>query len=135
MAVFKTEDVSIADGRAKDIGGQVLQSGLAGANRDDIHDPVLAPDLQWDKIEEPGLFEQVSELGPKDAGEGFFREEVVVVGRSPCVAVRCEPAPGDQVVHVGVVAKVSGPGLQEADHAEGASDVFGIGSELLQCLL
>jgi hypothetical protein len=86
-------------------------------------------------VEEPGLFEEVSELGPKDAGEGFFRQEVVVFCRAPSVAVRSQPAPGDQIVHMGVVAKVSSPALQDSDHAEGASDVFGIGSELLQGLL
>ena len=129
--VLEIEDVSVADGHAKDIGGQVLQSGLAAANGDDIYDPVLTPDLRWDLTEEPGLFEEVSELGPKDAGEGFFRQEVVVFCRAPSVAVRSQPAPGDQIVHMGVVAKVSSPALQDSDHAEGASDVFGIGSELL----
>ncbi len=34
-----------------------------------FHDPILTPDLRWDLTEEPGLFEEVSELGPKDAGE------------------------------------------------------------------
>jgi hypothetical protein len=36
---------------------------------------------------------------------------------------------------MGVVAQVSGPTLQDADHAEGAPDVLGIASEFLECLL
>jgi hypothetical protein len=56
LTVLENEDVSVADGHAKDIGGQVLQSGLAAANRDDIYDPVLTPDLGWDLTEEPGFF-------------------------------------------------------------------------------
>jgi hypothetical protein len=38
-------------------------------------------------------------------------------------------------MHMGVVAKISGPSLQDSDHAESASDVLGIGSEFLKGLL
>jgi len=135
LAVFKSKDVSVADRHAKDVGGQVLQSFLPSADGNDIHDPVLTPDLRRDLIEEPGLFEQVSELCPKDPGEGDFRQEEVVFSGLPGVTVGCQPTPGYQVVHVGVVEEISSPALQDSDHAERASDVFGIGSELLKGLL
>ena len=135
MAVFKSKDVTVADGDAEDVRGQILQSLLTVADGDDIHDPFLAPSLRWDLIEESGLSEQVAELGAKDAGEGFFRQEEVGFGRSPCMKVRTQPAPGNEVVYMGVVAKVTSPGLQDADHAEGAADVLGVGSEFLKGLL
>jgi len=117
------------------MGRQVLQGRRTAAHGDEVHDPALLPDLPGDLREQTGLLEQVPELGPKDPGEGFFGHEVVGSGRSPRVAVRVQPAPGDQIVDMRVIAQVPSPALQDADQAEGASDVCGIGSQLLQGLL
>jgi len=133
-AIFEGEDVSVADSDAKDVGSQIFQGSFAAADGDDVHDPVLLPDVRRDLIEESGLLEEVAELGPEYLRQGFFRQEVVVSGRSPG-AVGRQPACGDQVVHMGVISQIARPGLQDADHAEGASDVFRIGGQLLQGLL
>jgi hypothetical protein len=130
LAVFETEDVSIADGHAEDIRGEVLQSMLSGTDGDYIHDPVLPPSLWIDLIEKGYFFEQVTELGPEDFGKGLFGQQVFAPSGQPSICG--QSAAGDEIVHMGVVAKVTGPGLQDSDHAEGASYVFGIGSELLQ---
>ena len=71
LAVFESEEVAVADGDAKDIRGQVLQGGLAAAHRDDIHDPVLVPDLRWDLVKQAGLLEQVRNLARKIWARGF----------------------------------------------------------------
>jgi len=135
LPIFKSDDVSIADGHAEDVGGEVLQSGLTATDWDDIHDPVLAPELCWNLIEEAGLFEEVTELGPEDFGQGPFGEEVFSPCGDPSEGIWAESAARDEIVHMGVVAKVAGPGLQDSEDSEGASDVFGIGSEFLQGLL
>jgi len=134
LTVLEDEDVLVADGDAEDIGGEVFEGGLAASDGDNVYHPALAPDLPLDLMKQPGLLEQVSELGAEDLGQGFFRQEVVVSGRSPCAAIWGHSAARDQVVDMGVVAKISGPSLQDAHHAEGRADVFGIRGELLEGL-
>jgi len=95
----------------------------------------LAPDLKRNLIEQAFLFEQISELGPKDPGQRLFRQEVVMSGRLPGVAVGCQRTAWDQVVEMWVVAQISSPALHDAHHTEGASEEFGIGSELLEGLV
>lgn len=72
-AIFESEDVSVADGNAKDIGGQILQGSFAAADSNNIHNPVLLPEVRQDLIKETGLLEQVAKLGPEYLREGFFR--------------------------------------------------------------
>ena len=134
IALVKSEDISVADRDTKDIRGQVLDGCLATANGDDVHNPVLLPEVRGDLIEEAGFFQQIAEFATKDPSQWLFRQEVVVSCCAPG-AVRCQPTAGYQVVHVGVISQIASPGLQNADHAEGASDVFRIGGQLLQGLL
>jgi len=87
LAVFDSEDVSVGDGHAEDIGGEVFQGGLAASYGDDIHYPVLAPEFFLDMMKQTGLFEQISELGAEDQGQGLFGQEIFMSSGSPCVAV------------------------------------------------
>jgi len=119
----------------KRYGARDRQGRLAAADRNDVHDPVLLPNILGNLSEQTGLLEQVPELGTEDRGQGFLRQEVVVSRRSPPLAVRVQPTSGDQGVHMRVVAQVSRPAMQDADQAKGATDVFGIGSQPLQGLL
>jgi len=50
-ASVEIEEVAIAQGEAKDAGGQVLEGRLAATYRDDVHDPVLAPDVPGELLE------------------------------------------------------------------------------------
>ena len=44
--IFERKNVSVADSNAKDVGRQVLQGSFAAADGDNIHNPVLLPDVR-----------------------------------------------------------------------------------------
>src|SRR5215467_13056208 len=84
-------------------------------------------------IEQPGLFQLVSELGAEDRRESFDREEKIRPGRFP-IPVFGQPAASDDVVNVRMVDQISGPGVEHADHADATADEPWIESQLLQSL-
>lgn len=63
QAIVEFDDPPVADGDAKDVGDEILEGGLAGADSLTVNDPILAPDGGVDQGEEIGLLEQVAELG------------------------------------------------------------------------
>ena len=56
----------------------------------------------------------------------------MVPGSQPALTIRCESTTGHQEVHVGVIAQVTGPGLEEAHHANLPPDKAGVQRQLLQ---
>ncbi len=135
VAVLEREEVAVAEGHAKKIRGQVLPGGLAAAHRDEVHDPVLVPALPGDLGEQAGRLEPVAECGPEELGQGLLRHEEGGSGRSPRGAVRAEPAPGAQGVHLRGVTQFARPAVQNADPAEEAPEVLRIGRERLESRL
>src|SRR3990172_3992551 len=46
VTIFERKNVSVADSDAKDVGRQVLQGSFAAAAGDDVHNPVLLPEVR-----------------------------------------------------------------------------------------
>ena len=111
LAVFEFEDAVVAQGHAEDIGGEIFESRLAAADRFTINDPILLPDLRWHLWVEGSFLEGVAELGAEDLAQSLDgHQEAGVFGWEP-LAIGGEAAGGDQIVDVGVVAEIAGPGL------------------------
>lgn len=72
--VLHADDTAVGDGHFEDIGGQVLDAGVAMPHCLAIDVPLHAPNLGGDEIKEAGLFHLIPELGPEDLGEGLDRQ-------------------------------------------------------------
>jgi hypothetical protein len=81
LVVFELDQATVADGNPEDIRSQVLEGSTAIADRFAVNDPLLLPDGSWYLVGEPGFLEGVKEFGPENPGEGFDREQEVMVGR------------------------------------------------------
>ena len=82
-AVLDGNDARVGNGDFEDVGGEIFESGLAGANRLAVDVPGDLPDIRWDLIEQIGLFHQIAKLGAKYFGERFDGEEEIDLGGMP----------------------------------------------------
>lgn len=71
LVIFKVKQPVVAEGHAKDVGGQIFQSGLTVAHRLAMDDPGLSPDLGRNLLKQMGLMQFSSEFGPKEVGQGL----------------------------------------------------------------
>lgn len=83
QAIVEFDDPPVADGDAKDVGCEILEGGLAGADSLAVDDPILAPDGGVDQGEEIGLLEQVAELGAEENREWLDVDEEVAARPEP----------------------------------------------------
>ena len=111
LAVFEFEDAVVAQGHAEDIGGEIFESRWAAADGLTINDPILVPDLRGQLEVEGSFLEGVTELGAEDLAQSLNGDqELGVFGGEP-LAIGGEATGGDEIVDVGVVAEIAGPGL------------------------
>ena len=61
----------VAEGDAEDVGGEIFQGGLAGADRLTVDDPVLFPGLRGHLGVEGSFLEGVAELGAEDFAQSL----------------------------------------------------------------
>ena len=66
LAVLELEDAVVADGDAEDVRGEVFECCLAAADGLGVDHPGFRPDSLIHLIEQPGLFQLVSELGAEE---------------------------------------------------------------------
>lgn len=129
-AVLDSDDAGVGDGDPEDVGGEVFESGFAGAHGLAVNIPVDLPDCLRNLIEALGLLDQVAELGAKDFRQGFDGQEEIDFGGMPGAIARADGAACNNVVDVGVILKGSAPGVEHAEEARQiAADVLGIGGE------
>ncbi len=83
LVVFEFDQAAVADGDPEDVRSQILEGSAAIADRFAVDHPLLLPDSSRDIVGEAGFLEGVMEFGPEDFGEGFDREQEVMVGRQP----------------------------------------------------
>jgi hypothetical protein len=83
LVVFEFYQTAVADGDPEDVRSQVLEGSTSIADRFAVNDPLLLPDGSRDIVGEAGFLESVKEFGPEDPGEGFNREQEMMVGRQP----------------------------------------------------
>ncbi|MEK6283806.1 MAG: hypothetical protein AABN95_25905 [Acidobacteriota bacterium] len=121
LAIMEVAEAVVTEGHAKDVRGEILEGLGAGAYRFGVDHPVFAPDPGSDCGEQISLFQLIAELSAEDTGEGFHRNQKVFAGRAPAVEVR-EAAAGDDVMDMGMIEELAGPGVEHADHAEPGAD-------------
>jgi len=136
LPILKALDPAVDEGDAEDVAGEVLEDLLAAASVLEMHDPVLAPDLWSNAIDEAGVSQGVAELGAEEDREGSSRgEEIRPIGRDPAWSMAVAPsAGGDEDVDVGVVGHRTGPGVEDSEEAGPGAEVVGIGGEFQQRL-
>jgi len=129
----KFEDAIVAEGHPKDIRSQILEHGLSAAGWFTVHDPVLLPGLRRHLAVEGSFLEGITELGAEDLAERFNgRQKSGMLGGKPLLGIGGEPASGHQIMDMGMVVEIAGPGLEDTDEAELATHPTGVEGELLQ---
>ena len=133
LVVFEFDQAAVADGDSEDVGSEILEGSAAVANWFAVDDPVLFPDGGRDIVGEARFLKGVVEFCSEDPGEGFDREQEVMVGRQPGAMIGGHPTGGDEIVNVRMVGQVASPGMQDTDQAELSADKTGILSQKLCC--
>ncbi len=105
-AVLDGNDARVGNGDFEDVGGEIFDSGLAGANRLAVDVPGDLPEIRWNLIEQIGLLQQIAELGSEDYRESFDGEKEIDSGRMPRAIGRTDSAARNDVVNVGMVLKI-----------------------------
>ena len=121
VAICQREEVLVADGHAQAVRGQIPEGCRATADGLAVHDPVLVPAGRIHAGAPRSLVPVIAELRSDEQGEGRDMDQAVVAGRPPGVLGRESPA-GTEVMPVGMVAQIAGPGLEHAHQAELAAD-------------
>src|SRR5712692_7291927 len=121
LAIFQLAQAVVADSDAKDVRGEILESLLATADGFGMDHPIFAPEARRDCREQSSLFQFIAKLGAEDPGERFDGEQEVGARGTPA-AVSSEAAAGDEVMEVGVIEELAGPGVEHADHTEAGAD-------------
>src|SRR5438552_17279501 len=103
----------------------------AGADGFGMDHPVFVPDAGRDLSKGVGHFQRVTKLGAEDGGERLNGHEEVFAGGEPTARVR-EAAAGDDVMEVGMIEELAGPGVEHADHAQTTADEARVLSQLLE---
>lgn len=124
--ISEAHQTAIGDSDAEDVRGEVLEGSLSIADWFAVNDPVLAPNLWSYLSKDGGFFEDVLKFGPEELGECLDGEKEVVVSGHPNFPVLGKSAAGDQIVDMGMIGQVAGPGVQDAEHADLAAEVTGV---------
>jgi hypothetical protein len=132
LTVLTLENPPIGESHPEDIRGQILESGLTGANGLTVDDPLLPPDRGRNSLGQSCFLQGGPKLGSKEAGEGLDVNEEGIAGTPPGVTVSGQTAAGDEVMNVGMVSQVAGPGLQHPQETKLPADKAGIGGQSLQ---
>src|SRR6266436_1979807 len=80
------------------------------------------------------MFQTGQKFSTKDAAEDLHGQEKRIPRADPTTLVWRYSARGNGAVNVGMQQQVLPPGVQNADHADLCSQVFGIGRDLQQGL-
>ena len=109
---------SVADGNTEDVGGQVFEGSLSIADGLAMHDTCSLPDFGRDLCVESRSSQGALEGSAEQFGERFHGQEEVSARGQPGIAIASHAAAGDQIVDVGMVGQVAGPGMQYAQHPD-----------------
>ena len=69
------------------------------------------------------------EDGPEEYGKGLFGNQKIVPCREPAFAVIGQTSTRDEAMDMGMIGHGSGPGMQNSQDPDLATDVFRIGSQ------
>ena len=83
-----------------------------------MNNPFSSPDFWRDLCVECGFAQSVLEGSPEQFGEGFHGQEKVSARGQPALSIAVHSAAGCQVMHVGMVEQVAGPGMEHTYHPD-----------------
>lgn len=121
MAILEFEDAIVGDGDTKDVRGEIFESGCTRANGQTMNDPIFEPDLLVEEVEEVSLFELIAEFGAEEDREWFNVNEEILARVEPLTIGR-ESASGGDEMDVRMIEEVTGPGMEETNHAYTSAD-------------
>ena len=134
-----------AVGVATEVGVHLLGTGKGALG---VHAPFLGEELPaqalealWrgvvGQLEEPvavGLGQRRVDLAAKEAAKDLDREQVLVAGSDPALAVGREAPASDDAVQVGVESQITGPGVQDSSEPDlGAEPSRVLGESVQGC--
>src|ERR1700690_2832614 len=109
--VHQFNQTAIANGHAVDIRSQILESGLAVANRLAVHHPILVPDLGGDLGKDRSFAQKMLEASSKQFGQCFHRQEVLLARLSPAMPSRSQAPTRNEIMNMRMVAQITRPGM------------------------
>jgi len=77
LTIMQLAEAVVAEGDAKDVRGEILESLLTGAHRFGVDHPVFAPNAGLEQSKQTSLFQLLTKLGTEDPGERFDGDEKV----------------------------------------------------------
>ena len=134
LVILDLDDAAIAEGNAKDVGGEILEGRAAIADGLAVDDPVLLPHGSGDVGKAIGLAQGVPELGSNKLGQRLDGEQEHFLRGQPGLPIFSQTTRRDEVMHVRMVGQVTRPGVQNADQAECAADETRVPRQLLSRL-
>ena len=133
-ALIDGEQAPVAESNAVDVGSQVFEGSLSITNWLAMHNPLSSPDFWGNWCVECGFAQGALKGSAEQFGEGFHGQEKVSMRRQPNISIIAYPAARDQIVHVGMVEQVAGPGMEYAHHPDLPAHKSWISGQFLGCL-
>ena len=133
-AMIDGKQTSVANGNAVDVGSQVFESSLPIADWHAMGNPVSSPDFWGDVCIESRSAQGALEGSAEQFGEGFHGQEKVFACRQPGISIIAYPAAGYQIVDMGMVEQVAGPGMHHTYHSNLPAHKSWIPGQFLGCL-
>lgn len=133
LVIVDGKDTVIGEGDAVDVGGEVGEGVLAGADGFAVDDPggTAGPDPGIDEMKEVEGMEFGHETELDASSEGLVGEKPVLVAvGDPAVAARRECASGDDEVEVDMVGQITAPGVEDADHTRETAEILWVAGEM-----
>jgi len=131
LAVSQSVQAPVAQRHAKDVRSQILERRHTAAHGLAVHHPILTPGLRRHPLEQVCSSQSVTELRPVEDGQRTHWQEEALSALEPALTLFSQTTPGNQVMHVRMVAQVASPGVQHANHADSPAHEAWIPGQLL----
>ena len=126
------DDPVVGEWTTRHIRGHILQGGVPIPHGSAIDDPGLGPHVRWDLVSELELPQGRTEFGPEQDGKRFHRYQKGRVGGADDRPIRRVTHGWHEVMDMGMVAQIAGPGLENAKQADLPTQEAGISGKLLE---
>ena len=133
-AIVHIENAVIADGNAKDVGSQVLESEGSVADRFTMHDPIFMPHLWGNVGKAIAILQSIPKLGPEYPGKRFYGKQKGLGSWQPQFTVLVKSPARNQVVDVRVVTQIASPSVKHAHHTHLSADKTRVCAQCLHSL-
>ena len=87
LVVLDLDDAAVAEGDAKDVGGEIFERGATVTDGLAVNHPVLPPHFRREVGQAIRLAQGITELGAKELGERLDWQQEILAGGQPCLSV------------------------------------------------